>query len=424
MAMEPITIFSRLADPAAVARLLREIAPQVEFDGPDDDWRTADVTFRDRGTVRGLTFHNDPDYHAEPNWSEQMSGMRAYFSRFPDTERKPLVMGLTTTLRFSLGAIFEPDYDPEGDPRLDIVCAVAARLDGVLFSPSALRDRNGQILFSSAGASEEDADAVWPQVVAEVSTDEPYGAALHEMSRPKASAETSDAAETPSAARVARRAVALGIVTMRAILEQEAGEPSAGETHRHLIDWLREVHLEDELEPDESEVVHRRVGRLGSQQQINATWRLEGLVVLAWSLGRFEIPPHDQLVDTNALWESLGIFETDVANALMANPVLRTREEINTLRNRLFAIHWRLRNFGLRPQVMDFSEYARTCSFGPLDLTGLPLVKGDLAINGKRLDRAPKELLGTARSAAQERHQAANWLLEGPERYSDASTAT
>lgn len=37
MAMEPITLFARIADPAAVARRLREIAPAVEIDGPDDN---------------------------------------------------------------------------------------------------------------------------------------------------------------------------------------------------------------------------------------------------------------------------------------------------------------------------------------------------------------------------------------------------
>ena len=44
-----------------------------------------------------------------------MSGMRGYFARFPDTDRKQRVMMLTTSLRFSLGTLFEPDFDPDGD---------------------------------------------------------------------------------------------------------------------------------------------------------------------------------------------------------------------------------------------------------------------------------------------------------------------
>jgi hypothetical protein len=41
---------------------------------------------------------------------------------------------------------------------------------------------------------------------------------------------------------------------------------------------------------------------------------------------------------------------------LLANPTLRSREEIRALRDRLFALHWRLRNFHIKPGVMDFAE--------------------------------------------------------------------
>jgi len=74
--------------------------------------------------------------------------------------------------------------------------------------------------------------------------------------------------------------------------------------------------------------------------------------------------------------------------------------------------------------VLDFAEYARTCWFGPLDISGLPLIDGDLGLRGERIDRAPDEVFSSAHSTAQERHQAVNWLREGPERYSEASVAT
>jgi hypothetical protein len=73
---------------------------------------------------------------------------------------------------------------------------------------------------------------------------------------------------------------------------------------------------------------------------------------------------------------------------------------------------------------MDFAEFARTCWFGPLDITGLPLVDGDLALQGKRIDRATADAFALAQSIAVERHLAANWLCEGPERYSQAQVNT
>lgn len=424
MPMEPITLFARIADPAEVARRLRALAPAVEIDGPDDAWRNAVVSFGKGRTRRTLTFTHDPAYYSEPNWSAQMSGMRGYFSRFPDTDRKPRVMMLTTALRFSLGTLFDPDFDPHGDPRLDVLSAVAELLDGVLFTPSSLRDARGRILFAVGGKHEEDPDAVWPRVVAEVSVADPLGAAMHEASRPKSADEEDESADPPTAGRVARRALAMTAVTVRAILEQGSADPEALGTFQDLAAWVRDIGIEDEFEPDERQVLQRPLGRLDQREQINATWRLEGLAVLAWALGRNEIPPHDQLVELNPLWRRLGFLDGEAAGALLANPTLRSREEIGALRNRLFALHWRLRNFNINPGVMDFAEYARTCWFGPLDVSGLPLVEGDLGLRGERIDRAPPDVLSSVHSLAQERHQAANWLWEGPERYSRASVAT
>jgi hypothetical protein len=423
MAMEPITVFARIADPAAVARLLRERVPAVEIDGPDDGWRNAVVPFGTGKKRRTLTLTHDPAYYSEPNWSRQMAGMRGYFARFPESARKPRVLTLTTSLRFSLGTLFDPDFDPQGDPRLDVLFAVTELLDGVLFTPSGLRDARGRILFS-ADSDEEDADATWPKVVGEVSFSDPQGAAMHEKSRPKPPDSEDGLATAPTGERVARRALALTAVTARAILEQDVANSEAAKTYQDLLAWIRDIAIDDEFEPEEWEVLQRPPGKLDQRGQINSTWRLEGLVVLAWALNRFEIPPHDQLVALNPLWRSLGLLDADAARALPASPTLRPRTEIGTLRNRLFALHWRLRDFHINSKVMDFAEFARTCRFGPLDLTGLPLVEGDLALGGQRIDRASREVFGTAHSIAQERHQAANWLWEGPARYSEASVAT
>jgi hypothetical protein len=423
MAVEPITLFARIADPAGVARCLRERAPSVEIEGPDDAWRKAVATFTTLMKKRTLTLTHDPAYYSEPNWSRQMNGMRGYFERFPGTANKPRVMMLTTSFRFSLGTVFVPDFDPAGDPRLDILFAVTELLDGVLFTPSSLRDARGRILFGAGGKDDEDPEAIWPRVAGEVSISEPRGAAMHERSRRRPPGEVDEHADPPAAARVARRALALTCVTARAILEREGG-PGAGGTHDRLLTWAKEIGIRDELEPEEWEVVKRPPSKLDEQMQVNSTWRLEGLAVLAWALGRFELPPHDQLVQLDPLWRSLGLLDADAARTLLADPALRPRAEIGALRNRLFALHWRLRDFYLNRRVMDFAAFARTCSFGPLDVTGLPLVEDDLGLRGARIDRATRDVFSSAHSAAQERHQAANWLWEGPRQYSRASVAT
>ena len=421
--MEPITLFARTADPAAVARRLRELDPTVEVDGPDDDWRAATVRFGSGASARALTFTHDPTYYAGPGWSGQMDGMRGYFERFPESDRKPLVLALTTSLRFALGTLFDPDFDADGDPRLDVLFAIAALLDGVLFTPSSLRDAEGRILLSAAGEDEEDLAATFPRVLGEVAAATPLGAALDRASRPAAEPDDPDA-DPPTAARVARRALALAAVTARAILEQDVDGPDTPATHRDLLAWVDAIAIDDEFEAGERDVLRCPLGELAPAEQVEATWRLEGLVVLAWALGRFAIPPHDELVGLSPLWRSLGLLDAEAARALRDSPTLRPRAEVEALRRRLFAVHWRLRNHSLKPGPMDFAEFARTCWFGPLDIAGLPLVDGDLAVGGARIDRAPGDRVAATHSAAQERHQAANWLCAGPATYSEASVAT
>jgi len=420
MANAPITLFSRDVEPAAVARLLRESGYPVEIDGPDDAWRNAAVTIGDSK----LTFTHDPEYYSEPNWSRQMAGMRGDFSRFPGTDRKARVLMLPTTFRFSLGALFEPDFDPDGDPRLTLLFRVAEALDAVLFTPASLRDARGRVLFGAGGEGEEDPDAVWPRVIGQVPIYDPRGVAMHESSRP-GKAEPGEDAKPPSPQRVARRTLALTAVTARAMLEQnDAEDPRTTAFDERFLAWVDALDLADEIEPNEREVIQRPPGKLSQRMQIDSTWRLEGLVVLAWALRRDELPGADELVDANDTWSHLGFMDADSARALMAAPDLRPRQEIRALRDRLFALHWRLRNFRVSPKAMDFAEFPRTCWFGPLDLTGLELIDGDLALGGERLDRASRDAVGSASSAAQERHQAVNWLWEGPRLYSAASVAT
>lgn len=415
MSREPITLYARLAEPARVARRLREIAADVRIDGPDEAWNRAVVTFTDDSQRRSLTLIHSPEHYAEPTWSNQMRGMAAYFWRFPASPRKERVAMLTTTFKFVLATQFEPEFDPSGDSRLDVLFAVAAAVDGVFFTPSSLRDRNGRILFGAGGENEEDPDAVWPQIAGEVTIDRPAQAGKDSED---------ERLDPPSPERVARRALALSAVTARAFLEQSAGDAKSADDVRDVLSWLHELNINDELEPNEWKVLQRPLGRLELQDQINATWRLEALVVLAWALQRFDLPPHDTLVEPNALWQSLGLLDDDAARLLLAEPSLRPRNELDLLRERVFALHWRLTNFHLNGKTLDFADFARTCWFGPLDISGLPLIECDLAIDGLRIDRADEEILDRTNSATRERHLAINWLWEGPELLSDARMDT
>lgn len=418
MAMEPINVFSRRIDPLGVLILLRSLSPSLQVVGPDDCWEKIVISGPKRFFRRAatLTFTHDPDYYDGPGWPQQRMGMQGYFSRFPETETKPEILRLIGTFRFALATDWQPDLDDEKDERLGYLYAVARHLDGVLFTPSSLRDAEGRVLISADG--DFDPNAVMPKMSPEVTHDaEETGASNDD--------EEDAEPEPPTPERVARRALALAAVTARALLEQDdPSQPWVQELHRDTLAWAEAIGIGDEFEPDEWKVLQRPPGTLDERAKIDATWRLEGLVVLAWALGRFELPPYDQLVNPQALIRSLGFSKEEPARELLANPSLRAPDELEAFRKQMLGLHWRLRDYTLRPQAMDFRAFARNCWFGELDLTPFRLIGNDLALGEHAINDAPQDVFGSATSAAMERHKAINWLTGGGAVYSETDTST
>jgi hypothetical protein len=92
--------------------------------------------------------------------------------------------------------------------------------------------------------------------------------------------------------------------------------------------------------------------------------------------------------------------------------------------NRLFALHWRLREFSLRPQPIAFVQFASKAWFGPLDLSGVAIADGDLAIDGIPIVKAPPARFRSCLSTLLERHLAINWLAGGNSIYSEVDVST
>jgi hypothetical protein len=420
---EPIVLYSHRIDPGGVLRLLRDLAPDVEVEGSPDAWTRA--TIRESAGFlrkrRTLSFGHNPDYYTGPDWATQMCGMQGYFSRFPETPDTARIMLLIQSFRFTL--TLWPMPEPElhvdsNDPRLRYVFAVAKHLDAALFLPSGLTDASGRMLY---GAQPADPAAVMPAIFRDVP---PKPRSERLRSQGGTQLDPGDP-PPPKAERVARRVCALAAVTGRALLEQESiGDPEVEKTHQRIRAWVDAIGVRGELEPDEAEFLDRQLGTPSQQDTLNSTWRLEGLAVLAWAVGRFDLPPHDQLVVPADLLRAVGILDAEAAKSLLDAPSLRSAEELVAQRERQFAVHWRLTQWRLGQKPMVFGEFARTAWFGPLDLSGVRLAENDLAIGDVPLWRASAERAGAATSAAMERHLAANWLCGGSELYSDTDVAT
>lgn len=227
-----------------------------------------------------------------------------------------------------------------------------------------------------------------------------------------------DQLEPPTPERVLRRAWALAAVAMRAYLEDPRAT-KAEEQLRELRAFIAAVRLDDELEPDERALLDAPRGTLTQQQQVEGSWRSEGVVVLAWALGGAVLPDHETQGDPFEASRSVGFLGSGPGSVTLRSP-----EELDREGRRALGIHWRLREFSLRKQPVDFEKFSREAWFGGFDLAGIPLAEGDLAVGGVPITRAKQQEIGMCHSIAMERHLAFNWLLGANPIYSEVDTST
>jgi len=223
----------------------------------------------------------------------------------------------------------------------------------------------------------------------------------------------------PTPLRVAQRALVLASVTCRGFIERDIeSEP----LRQRVIAWLNALGLVDELEPDEASLLTTHVGHLTQQQSVDAGWRCEGLVVLAWALGSHDLPAHDESVHPKEVSDILGFL--DAGPSALGKPTLRPQSELQRCSDLFLALHWRLREFSLSRKPIDFASLARSAWFGRLEIGGLRFVEGDLAIGYLPVGAAPEAEFSRCLSIAMERHQAVNWLRGYAEVYSEVPTNT
>lgn len=182
--------------------------------------------------------------------------------------------------------------------------------------------------------------------------------------------------------------------------------------------WLAEVEAEPELEPWERAALSQPLGTLTIETRSAGSWRSEGLAVLGWALGRWDLPPHDQCVAWERLLDAFAFLQP-AAVTLPGAASLRSTGEIDAAAHRAFTLHWRLRHFSLAPCHMNFLEEA-----GQENLEGVPLSEADLSIDGVPIARAATDTVQRALAIAAERHRAFNWLRGYNPIYSETDIST
>jgi hypothetical protein len=416
MSAEPITIYSFRIDPRGVLSVLRSLAPSLQLIGPEDSWEKIVITGPIQSSKRAsvLTLFHDEDFYNGGDWSNHLLGLQGYFSRFPDTNWKPGIIQKLGNLGFILSTNADPDIDIDSDDeRARIILAVTKFLNGMIFSPSALRDAEGRKILAWKG--KPDPDAVLP--------DYPISGVTEEL--PGKDAQEVRELEPPSPRRVAARALVLAAIGARGLFEKDESAKNLENDRKEILSWIEAIGIGDELEPDEWKVLQRPIGSLERQTMIDATWRTEGLSVLLWGLRCIqELPPYDKQVDPSDLFEAIGYWDEDAAKAILNSASMRLPEELLSMQTTFLALHWRLVEFSLRPNPLDFRRFAREGWMGSFDLTPFRIINNDLALGDWSISDAPKNLFESVQSCANERHLAINWLMGHSRIYSETRTDT
>jgi len=215
----------------------------------------------------------------------------------------------------------------------------------------------------------------------------------------------------PTAEKVARRAVVLSVISCRGVVEgDKANSQGREDLVKRSRDWLFGLGVENELSAWERGILETPFGDLTSRDRINASWLSEAMTVLAWALGKIEMPAYDEQCDPADVANSLGFIE-DASETVLKFPVLRATAALNEYNEFIYNIHWRVRDFSINQNAYDFESLARKAWGEPVLRHGLKIAEKDLCVGGVPISQADERDWRTLSSITRERHRASNWLI-------------
>jgi hypothetical protein len=191
----------------------------------------------------------------------------------------------------------------------------------------------------------------------------------------------------------------------------------------------------DALTPRERALSEATLVTLTEEQQIEASWAVEGMVVLAWALGFVdELPPWDTQTEPDFLE---AVPNPAVLARVRGSAALRPREDLERMAGAAELWHWRSRTRELiesgmqlpdelkRPGVSSLDDVVRlTAAHALADGTLDALVDGDFPARGGAYRALDDDAWFEVRSIAHERHRAFNWLLGRGDGWDETPTDT
>lgn len=213
-----------------------------------------------------------------------------------------------------------------------------------------------------------------------------------------------------SAQCVYRHALFVSYLAYRGAVDGEknpkAAELAAKIPNLFKQNWIRGL----SIEAVEQRFVDTPFGSLSVGQRTEASWLVEGMVVLAWAVGMADLPPFYSKVNGAKVSAALGIFRPD-PDERIRKAALRDENEILMGARACDAVLWRLSQYLLDPIPMEFYKRLMDSEGRHLTIDGLEFLDGDLAVEGKPLSAVPINDLREIGSITYDRNRRFRWLL-------------
>lgn len=250
--------------------------------------------------------------------------------------------------------------------------------------------------------------------------------------------EADDAPTPPTAVDVAHRVLCLASLIMRGQIEVSLAEaqPDADDAPQafdNLTRFIRTSRLAEWYSMEESRLVNQKIGTWKQKNWINAIWRAESAVCLAWALSKVEIPPYDTVVELGELAQAIPLLNTPkLVCAFLEESELRDFDEIEYAREIAEAWNWRSRTHGLsqgaygndRKDESDWNKIACESARSWAQEGAFETIGGDFPAFGKPYRDVTRDEFIPLRSIAQERHYAMNWLCGYSSNWDEVPTDT
>jgi len=211
----------------------------------------------------------------------------------------------------------------------------------------------------------------------------------------------------PSPKKVARRALVLSVVCCRGIIDTN---PEAAGLATQTWAWLKDLGLEGDLSEWERKTLEAPYGSLALTNRVNAGWLSEAVTVLAWALGKADLPSFETQCDPQSVSNSLGFLQPK-NETVLANPALLSPEQLSEYNEFIYNVHWRVRDFSIRKGPYNFESLARKAWGEPVLRHGLKIVENDISLRGVPISRVSESAYRNLSSITRERHRASNWLI-------------